>query len=55
MRRKLRAGFAVGIRVISVEWFVLPIAPFPFFILIYLVGRDVYDGTNAAVQPHALQ
>ena len=38
---QLRAGFAVRIRVKSLETFVLAVAPHPFTVVIYLVGGHV--------------
>ena len=53
VRHQLRAGFAVGIRVVAVQRLVLPIAPDPLAVLIDLVRRHVEEGADRVGPPDA--
>ena len=46
-RYKLGTGFGVGIRVKAIQFFIFPISPFPFPVLIYLIRCNIDDRFNA--------
>lgn len=54
MCHKLRAGFAVRIRIITIKRFIFTIAPFPLVILVHLICRDIQKRFYAGIPADTL-